>query len=116
VKVAYHATASLVGTVGPNVFLPKPKVESVLVSIVRRPGGPAVATDPDRLFALVRAGFGQRRKMLRRSLAALVTPDAFDAAGVAPTARAEELSVEDWSRLADANPNPTPNPDPNPRE
>lgn len=101
VKVAYHATAALVGTVGPNVFLPKPKVESVLVSIVRRPGGPAVAADPERLFALVRAGFGQRRKMLRRSLAGLVDPSAFDDAGVAPTARAEELTVEDWARLAE---------------
>jgi 16S rRNA (adenine1518-N6/adenine1519-N6)-dimethyltransferase len=101
VKVAYHAVASLVGTVGPNVFLPKPKVESVLVSIVRRAGGPAVATDPARLFALVRAGFGQRRKMLRRSLAGLVGPEAFAAAGVEPTARAEELSVEDWARLAE---------------
>jgi 16S rRNA (adenine1518-N6/adenine1519-N6)-dimethyltransferase len=103
VKVAYHATASLVGTVGPNVFLPKPKVESVLVSIVRRPDGPAVAADPERLFALVRAGFGQRRKMLRRSLAGLVAPGAFDAAGVAPTARAEELTVEDWARLVEAS-------------
>ena len=102
VKVAYHATASLVGTVGPNVFLPKPKVESVLVSIVRRPGGPAVTADPTRLFALVRAGFGQRRKMLRRSLAGLVTPEAFAAAGVAPTARAEELSIDDWARLTEA--------------
>jgi 16S rRNA (adenine1518-N6/adenine1519-N6)-dimethyltransferase len=102
VKVAYHATASLVGTVGPNVFLPKPKVESVLVSIVRRPDGPAVATDPERLFALVRAGFGQRRKMLRRSLAALVAPEAFAAAGVEPTARAENLALADWARLADA--------------
>lgn len=101
VKVAYHGSAALVGTVGPNVFLPRPKVDSVLVSITRHPGGPVVTADPDRLFALVRAGFGQRRKMLRRSLAGLVDPDAFAAADVAPTARAEELSVADWARLAE---------------
>lgn len=101
VKVAYWATARLVGRVGPDVFLPRPHVESALVAIERR-SAPAVAADPDRLFALVRAGFGQRRKMLRRSLADLVDPEAFASAGVRPEARAEELSVEDWGRLSSA--------------
>ena len=40
--------------------------------------------------------------MLRRSLAGLVPDGAFEAAGVAPTARAEELSIDDWGRLTDA--------------
>jgi 16S rRNA (adenine1518-N6/adenine1519-N6)-dimethyltransferase len=81
------------------VFVPPPKVESSLVRIVRR-AEPAVAADPDVLFRLVRAGFGHRRKMLRRSLADLVMPEQFAAARVAPDARAEELTVEDWGRLA----------------
>ncbi len=102
VKVAYWATASVVARVPPTVFLPKPKVESAVVRIERRPAGPATTADPDRLFALVRAGFGQRRKMLRRALGALVTPDDFARAGVRPEARAEELRVEDWGRLAGA--------------
>jgi 16S rRNA (adenine1518-N6/adenine1519-N6)-dimethyltransferase len=103
VKVAYWATAEIVGRVPPTVFLPRPKIESALVAIARRPQ-PAVAADVDRerLFTLVRAGFGQRRKMLRRSLAGLVDDNAFTAAGVRPEARAEELSVEDWGRLASA--------------
>jgi 16S rRNA (adenine1518-N6/adenine1519-N6)-dimethyltransferase len=107
VKVAYWATAELVGRVPATVFLPRPKVESALVSIVRRPS-PAVGddVDPARLFALVRAGFAQRRKMLRRSLAGLVPPSAFAAAGIRPEARAEELGVEDWGRLAAAAPAP----------
>ena len=100
VKVAYHGHAEVVGTVPPTVFLPKPRVESALVAITRHPGGPVVEVDPDRLFTLVRAGFGQRRKMLRRSLAGLVDAEAFTAAGVAPTARAEDLDVHDWARLA----------------
>jgi 16S rRNA (adenine1518-N6/adenine1519-N6)-dimethyltransferase len=101
VKVAYWATAKMVGRVPPTVFHPVPNVESALVRIDRRDDpavGPEVA--PEWLFRLVRAGFGQRRKMLRRSLAALVPPEAFVAAGLRPEARAEELSVEDWGRLA----------------
>jgi 16S rRNA (adenine1518-N6/adenine1519-N6)-dimethyltransferase len=101
VRVAHLATARLVGKVGPDVFLPRPRVESVLVEIVRRPA-PAVDADPDRMFELVRAGFGQRRKMVRRALAGLVPDGAFEAAGIAPTARAEELSIGDWGRLTDA--------------
>ena len=70
VKVAYWARAEIVGRVPPTVFLPKPKVESALVRIVRREV-PAVGSDvdPDWLFTVVRAGFGHRRKMLRGSLA-----------------------------------------------
>ena len=69
VKVAFWATARIVGLVPAAVFVPRPKVESALVEIVRRPP-PDVA--PGELFALVRTAFGQRRKMLRRSLAGVV--------------------------------------------
>jgi 16S rRNA (adenine1518-N6/adenine1519-N6)-dimethyltransferase len=102
VRIAYFARAEVVGRVPASVFVPRPRVESVLVSIVRRPE-PAV--DPalvsyERLDAVVRAGFGQRRKMLRRSLAGVVEPEAFARAGVRPEARAEELDVDAWGRLA----------------
>ena len=98
VKVAYWAQAKVVGRVPPTVFIPQPKVESALVHIERRPV-PAVDVEPEPLFALVRAGFGQRRKMLRRSLSGLVRDDAFACAGVRPEARAEELDVHAWGRL-----------------
>ncbi len=102
VKIAYWATASVLGRVPPTVFVPRPKVDSVLVELVRRD---APAVDPEvvpypRLEAVFRAGFGQRRKMLRRSLAGVVDPGAFERAGVAPSARAEELSVAQWGALA----------------
>jgi 16S rRNA (adenine1518-N6/adenine1519-N6)-dimethyltransferase len=102
VKVAYWADASIVGRVPASVFIPRPKVESVLVRLVRhpRPDGAAGSVSYQRLFAIVRAGFGQRRKMLRRSLDGVVAPEAFEAAGVAPTARAEELGLDAWGRLA----------------
>ena len=102
VRIAYFARAEVVGRVPASVFIPRPRVESVLVRLERRPE-PAV--DPalvsyDRLAAVVRAGFAQRRKMLRRSLAGVVAPEAFDRAGVRPDARAEELDVAAFGRLA----------------
>ena len=100
VKTAYWATAKIVGHVPASVFVPRPNVESALVEITRHE---PPATDPIALFALVRAAFGQRRKMLRRSLAGIVTPDTFDAAGISPTARPEELDVDAWCRLTDAH-------------
>ena len=104
VKVAYWAEADVVGRVPASVFVPRPRVESALVRIVRRPR-PAV--DPEavayrRFEEVVRAGFGRRRKMLRGSLAGVVDEQAFVAAGVAPTARAEDLDVWAWGRLAGA--------------
>lgn len=99
VKVGYWATAAVVGRVPASVFVPRPRVESVLVSIVRR-ARPAVNVEPAALFDLVRAGFAQRRKMLRRSLAEVVPAAAFASAGIAPTRRAEELDVAAWGRLA----------------
>ena len=65
VKVAYWAAAQVVGAVPASVFMPRPNVESVLVEITRRQP-PDIA--PEQLFTLVRTAFGQRRKMLRRSL------------------------------------------------
>ena len=102
VRIAYFARAEMVGRVPASVFVPRPRVESVLVRIERREK-PAV--DPEvvsyeRLDGVVRAGFAHRRKMLRRSLAGFVAPDAFTRAGVRPEARAEELDIEAWGRLA----------------
>jgi 16S rRNA (adenine1518-N6/adenine1519-N6)-dimethyltransferase len=109
VKVNYWADAAVVGKVSSSVFIPRPRVESVLVRMDRRadrPGhtdGAAVgpgAPGYDRLFAVVKGGFAHRRKMLRRSLQDLVTAEAFAGAGIAPTARAEELDLAEWERLA----------------
>jgi 16S rRNA (adenine1518-N6/adenine1519-N6)-dimethyltransferase len=107
VKVSYWAEAAIVGRVPPTVFYPRPRVDSVLVAIRRRPT-PAVSPDVvsyARFCEVVGAGFGQRRKMLRRSLAGVVGAGAFTGAGVAPDARAEELDVHAWGRLAAWKPN-----------
>lgn len=101
VKVAYWATARLVGDVPPTVFLPRPKVMSSLVEITRR-DRPAVGDEvtPQRLFTVVRAGFAHRRKTLHNALAGVVDDAAFAAAGVSPSARAEQLDIAAWGRLA----------------
>jgi 16S rRNA (adenine1518-N6/adenine1519-N6)-dimethyltransferase len=98
VKVAFWATARIVGLVPAAVFVPRPNVESALVEIVRHE---PPATDPEALFQLVRTAFNQRRKMLRRSLAGIVTPEQFTAAGIEPTARPEELDVAAWCALSE---------------
>ncbi len=99
VKVAYWATARIAAKVPASVFVPRPNVESALVRIDRR-NPPDVAPEP--LFALVRQAFGQRRKMLRRSLADTVSADQFALAGVAPDDRPEQLDLDAWCRLASA--------------
>jgi 16S rRNA (adenine1518-N6/adenine1519-N6)-dimethyltransferase len=102
VKVAYWATASICGRVPPSVFHPRPNVESVVVSICRRPVPAVTDVAPREIFDLVRSGFAGRRKMLRRALAGVVSPAAFEAAGIPPESRAEELDVHAWGRLARA--------------
>lgn len=106
VKVAFHADAKVVGLVPPSVFVPRPRVDSGLVRIVRRPS-PVAVRDPERMFELVRAGFATRRKTLRNALASVLGGDAaraLEAAGIDPSARAETLDLAQWARLAEAAP------------
>lgn len=98
VKVAYWATGELVAKVPASVFLPPPRVESALVRLVRH-SEPKFDEPVGEVFELVRAAFGKRRKMLRRSLAGLVQADEFEAAGVAPDARPEQIGVDAWCAL-----------------
>jgi 16S rRNA (adenine1518-N6/adenine1519-N6)-dimethyltransferase len=100
VKAAYFASARVVGHVAPSVFLPRPRVESVLVELERH-AAPPVSADRAHLFGLVEAAFGQRRKMLRRSLQGVVSDEAFAAAGIDPSSRPEQLDLAAWARLAD---------------
>jgi 16S rRNA (adenine1518-N6/adenine1519-N6)-dimethyltransferase len=101
VKVAYWATARIAGFVPASVFVPRPNVESALADIRRR-DAPATTADRDSLFLLVRTAFGQRRKMLRRSLADLVPAEVFERAGIDAQRRPEELGVAEWGVLTDA--------------
>ena len=123
--------ASVLGTLPPSVFTPRPAVESAILHIKRHSSLPGTAASPkqiqaskspdasgcadssepvrppdqpigseDRLAVLLRTAFGQRRKMLRRSLVGIVKPDAFAAANVDPSTRPEMLTFRQWSKLA----------------
>ena len=103
VKVAFHTTASLLATVPPTVFVPRPRVDSAVVAFDRRPAPPVEVPSYENLITLARAGFGQRRKMLRQALRPVLGPEAEDvlrSAGIDPKARAERLGLEEWAELA----------------
>ena len=102
VRIGFRADARIVGHVPATVFLPRPNVESSLVEVVRHDRHVDAGVDVDLMFSLVRAGFAKRRKMLRGALAGTAGAAALEAAGIAGTARAEELDVEDWISLARA--------------
>jgi 16S rRNA (adenine1518-N6/adenine1519-N6)-dimethyltransferase len=101
VKVAWYGTPGIVMGVGPDVFVPRPRVDSAVVRIDRH-DPPSLAVGPREVFELVDRAYGQRRKMLRSTLGGLLDDDAFAAAGVAPTDRPEQLDVDAWARLAGA--------------
>lgn len=107
VKAAWYGAWRLAGTVSRQVFWPVPNVDSVLVAF-RRDATPRGSEQlRRRTFALVDAAFQQRRKMLRQALSGVLGGSAaaasaqLEAAGVAATARGEELSVEDFVRIAE---------------
>ncbi len=101
ILTAFHGTATIAGRVPPTVFHPRPRVDSALVRIDRH-AEPPVESPLESIEPLVRAAYGQRRKMLRRSLGKLVTAEQFETAGVDPQARPETLDLTAWDRLARA--------------
>jgi 16S rRNA (adenine1518-N6/adenine1519-N6)-dimethyltransferase len=82
-----------------SAFTPPPKVTSTVVRLIPR-AQPLAAANRATLERLTAAAFGQRRKMLRASLRSLGGADMLTAAGINPQARPEELSIEDFCRIA----------------
>jgi 16S rRNA (adenine1518-N6/adenine1519-N6)-dimethyltransferase len=103
VLAQWRCTVKLAFDVPPQAFVPAPKVTSTVVHLVPR-AAPLAECDQALLERVTAAAFGQRRKMLRQSLKSLGSDTAalIAASGAAPTARAEELSVEQFCALARA--------------
>ena len=102
VLAGWRCEARILFDVAPAAFVPPPKVTSSVVRLTPRPK--PLPCDRRALERVTAAAFGQRRKMLRQSLKSLaVDPFALLAtAGIAPTARAEEIPVDGFIRLAQA--------------
>lgn len=96
---AYCAVTPLF-IVPPGAFRPAPKVDSAVVRLVPKPRE-AIEVADHRTFAnVVRAGFGQRRKTLRNALNGVAETAQIEAAGLRPDARAEQVDVAGFVRLA----------------
>ncbi len=100
VLAGWRTEAKILFDVAPSAFVPPPKVTSSVVRLV--PRNEPLACDSQALQKVTEAAFGQRRKMLRQSLKALGMDTAalLEAAGIDPTARAEEIPVEGFVTLA----------------
>lgn len=101
VLAQWRSEAKIALTLPPDAFTPPPKVSSAVVHITAQPE-PRFPADPKVLSKVVATAFNQRRKMLRSSLRGL-SPDIetkIEAAGLKPTSRAEEISVEGFAALA----------------
>ena len=102
VMLQYRFVMDWLLDVPPESFDPAPKVDSAFVRLIPRPPEELSARDDARFSVLVSAAFAQRRKMLRNNLKGVLGDTGFEQLGIAPTARAEELSVEDYIRIANA--------------
>ena len=88
--------------VPPECFDPAPKVDSAVVRLIPKPPAELNAKNLDKLSQVVLAAFSQRRKMLRNTLKGLLDDAGFAALGITPTLRAEDVSVEDYVRIANS--------------
>lgn len=106
-KLAWYGSAEETGRVGRNVFWPAPNVDSALVSFIRHPlpdpPSDSIEEERTRVFALVDAAFGQRRKTLHSALKGLVPRQAFDLAGIDPARRGETMTVREFQALNQAS-------------
>jgi 16S rRNA (adenine1518-N6/adenine1519-N6)-dimethyltransferase len=102
VLAGWRAEAKILFDVNRSAFVPPPKVTSSVVRLV--PRAEPLACEPRLLERVTAAAFGQRRKMLRQSLRSLGVEPAvlLSAAEIEPTERAEQLSVAEFVRLANA--------------
>lgn len=104
--VQYYAQAEKLFEVSRGSFLPAPQVDSTVIRLRVREAPPCRVEDEGVLFRLVRTAFGQRRKTLANAVASAVGKEraaaAMAACGIPATARAEELELSAFARLADA--------------
>lgn len=105
-KAAWYGSWRLAGTVSRQVFWPVPNVDSLLVAFERDAESRGDDDLRRRTFQIIDAAFGQRRKMLRQAVSPLfggtaaTASAALEAVGIDPTLRGEQLTIDDFVRLA----------------
>ena len=102
VMLQAYCTVSPLFIVPPGAFYPVPKVDSAVVRLVPRPAADIHVIDRALFAHVVRDAFGQRRKTLRNALSRLCDAPAMEAVGISPQARAEQIAVADFVRLANS--------------
>ncbi|MBR0139537.1 MAG: 16S rRNA (adenine(1518)-N(6)/adenine(1519)-N(6))-dimethyltransferase RsmA [Firmicutes bacterium] len=105
--LSYYGVPRLVRDVPAELFVPRPKVDSAVVSLELAEGGTVAVKDRELLFKLIKSGFGQRRKTLSNALllggfARDGISTALERAGLDGSRRAETLSLKEFAALADA--------------
>lgn len=105
--VQYYCDSELVRNVPPAAFLPRPKVESTVIRLTRRPAPRAFVSDEAQFFKIIRQNFNMRRKTLYNSLKALgygkeTIEGAFGQLGLSLKVRGETLSVAEFAALTNA--------------
>ncbi|HYO28106.1 MAG TPA: 16S rRNA (adenine(1518)-N(6)/adenine(1519)-N(6))-dimethyltransferase RsmA [Azonexus sp.] len=86
--------------VPPESFDPPPKVQSAVVRLIPREASELHAKSQEKLSQVVQTAFSQRRKMLRNTLKGTLSDAGFSELGIDPTRRAEDLTVDDYVRIA----------------
>ena len=102
VMLQYRFVMDWLLDVPPESFDPAPRVDSAVVRLIPRRPEDLTARDEQYFAALVAQAFSQRRKMLRNTLKGVIDDTVFTETGIAPTVRAEDLSVADYIRLSNA--------------
>lgn len=106
--VQYYAEPKVVANVPPNCFIPRPNVGSAVIRLTRHEKPPVQVEDERKMFSLIKASFGQRRKTLVNSLSNApelgISRDhaaaALEKMGLPPMIRGEALTLEQFAELS----------------
>lgn len=106
VLVQYYCNTSIIRRVPPTCFIPRPKVDSIVIKLDRLEEPRVKVKDVNLMFELVRAGFNMRRKTLWNAAKTLNVDktkleEAFEKSGIDPKRRAETLTLEEFGLLSD---------------
>lgn len=106
--VSYYSEPKLLFKVGRGSFMPSPNVDSAVIRLDIKPAADIPAEEERMLFRIIRTAFSQRRKQIANPLSGELhlskseLSALMESCGIKPTARAEELTLEDFGRLTKA--------------